>query len=483
MAAAAPPRVERTRNICILAHVDHGKTTLADSLISSNGIISERLAGSLRYLDDTPEEQERGITIKSSAISLVFRPRVRPPLPATAAATESGAAVATPQPPIFINLIDCPGHVDFSPDVAMALRICDGALVVVDVTEGVCVQTHAVLRQAWAERVRPCLVLNKMDRLIVELGMTPVEANRHLAQILEQVNEIQSSFLTADAMAADGGRAAAEEEEEEEEEEAAAARDEGSDREEEAAGASPSAGDHELHFDADVEARSRFSPAAGNVIFASALDGWAFRVDQWASMLTRRGAGLPGVTPRQLRRTLWGEYAYSAKTQKVTKIQSTSAKAKPLFVRLVLRMVWRVYKAAEADCAEASGAADEGVAPAWRRVAKIASELALDDLNRAELGVTAKSAARALMRQWLPLAPCTLSMVKRCLPSPVEAQKVGRCRSKRVALSPLLCLAPMSRGSPLSSSTCRTGCHCFVSCLRCPARVEGSHRDYVAASA
>ena len=442
-AAAERPRVERTRNICILAHVDHGKTTLADSLVSSNGIISERLAGSLRYLDDTPEEQERGITIRSSAISLVFRPRVRPPLSATAAAAEIGEAASMPQlqPPIFINLIDCPGHVDFSPDVAMALRICDGALVVVDVTEGVCVQTHAVLRQAWAERVRPCLVLNKMDRLIVELGMTPVEANRHLAQILEQVNEIQSSFLTADAMAADGRRAAAAEAAAEAEEgEAAAAeaaaRGEGSERDEEAGGgavgASPTVGSHELHFDEEVEARSRFSPAAGNVIFASALDGWAFRVDQWAAMLTRRGAGLPGVTPRQLRRTLWGEYAYSAKAQKVTKILSTSAKAKPLFVRLVLRMVWRVYKAAEADCAEASGAAGDGGAPAWRRVAKIASELSLDDLKRAELGVTAKSAVRALMRQWLPLAPCTLSMVKRCLPSPVEAQKVGLGRSERL---------------------------------------------------
>eukprot|EP00116_Pleurobrachia_bachei_P013020 sb/3473282/ len=102
------------RNLCILAHVDHGKTTIADSLIASNGIISQRLAGKLRYLDNLTQEKARGITMKSSAISLHHR--------------YGGED-------FLLNLIDSPGHVDFSGEVSTAVRLCDGSYIVVDVVE------------------------------------------------------------------------------------------------------------------------------------------------------------------------------------------------------------------------------------------------------------------------------------------------------------------------------------------------------------
>jgi len=160
---------ERVRNIGIIAHVDHGKTTTSDQLLAASGIISPKVAGEALALDYLSVEQQRGITVKAANVSLYHE-------------FENKGYV--------INLIDTPGHVDFSGRVTRSLRVLDGSIVVVDSVEGVMTQTETVLRQSLEERVRPILFINKVDRLIKELKLGPQEMMQKLLDIIKEVNNL-----------------------------------------------------------------------------------------------------------------------------------------------------------------------------------------------------------------------------------------------------------------------------------------------------
>jgi len=160
---------KQIRNIAICAHIDHGKTTFSDNLLAGAGMMSEDLAGKARTLDFHEDEAERGITIDSASVSMVH---------------------TVEDKDYLINLIDTPGHVDFGGDVTRAMRAVDGAIVLTCASEGIMPQTETVLRQALKERVKPILFINKVDRLIREVKLTPEEMQNRFIKIINDVNAL-----------------------------------------------------------------------------------------------------------------------------------------------------------------------------------------------------------------------------------------------------------------------------------------------------
>lgn len=160
---------EQIRNFGVIAHVDHGKTTMSDSLLAASGIISPSVAGQALALDSMKLEQNRQMTIRGANVTLFYE-------------SEGKEYV--------INMIDTPGHIDFTGRVTRALRAIDGVVVVSDSVEGIMTQTETVTRQALEERVRPVLYINKIDRLVKELRLDPSAMQKWLSNIIAEFNRL-----------------------------------------------------------------------------------------------------------------------------------------------------------------------------------------------------------------------------------------------------------------------------------------------------
>jgi ribosome assembly protein 1 len=390
-------KASSVRNICILAHVDHGKTSLSDSLIATNGIISPKLAGKIRYLDSRPDEQLRGITMESSAISLYFSMMRRP-----------APDVEPTQQEYLINLIDSPGHIDFSSEVSTASRLCDGALVLVDAVEGVCSQTVTVLRQTWIEHLKPLLVINKIDRLIWELKMSPAEAYVHLSKLLEQVNAVIGSFFQGERMEDD--LQWRERIEERVKNQAERAQKLASDMSDTASMVSDADANALTEFEEKDDEDLYFAPEKNNVIFSSAIDGWAFTVRQFAGIYEKK----LGIKRSVLENVLWGDFYLDPKTKRLLGQKHLKGRnLKPMFVQLVLEPIWMVY---DATTGGGKGKGDPVM------LEKITKSLSINLPNHVLKSRDPRAVLLALFSAWLPLSTALLVSVIEYLPSPPSAQ-------------------------------------------------------------
>lgn len=266
---------DQMRNIALAGNLHHGKTALMDMLVLETHNIAHRLEHrtgkkrneQLRYTDVTVVERERGVSAKAAPMSLVLQ--------------------STKGKSHLLNIIDTPGHVNFVDEVAAALRLVDGVALVVDVVEGVGVNTEKIIKHAVLEGLPLVLILNKMDRLILELRLPPVDAYFKLKHVIEQVNTVIESTI-------------------------------------------PGSG-----------AERRVSPEKGNVLFACSSMGWCFTLPSFAKMYADM---YPGVDTVEFAKRLWGDIYYNPKKRTFSrKPLAGETRAARSFVNFVLEPIYKVF--------------------------------------------------------------------------------------------------------------------------------------------
>ncbi|KAJ9459851.1 Elongation factor 2 [Diplonema papillatum] len=352
------------RNVAVVAHVDAGKSTLSDVLLKQSGLVSETASCAL---DSLEEEKARGITIKAAAVTLGYR------------------GMLLPDNSCVINLIDCPGHVDFSSEVTASLRVADGAFAVVDAVEGMQVQTEAVVKLCLTQKVVPALVFNKIDRLILQLQLPSEEIYQRLSQTEDSLSRLCGECRIEGF--------------------------ESTCREQLGRGVAPNAQE-------------------GTVVFASGLQGWGFTLDTFARLWSEK----VGTSAETLRKKMWGDCFYSLRSKRFTSsgVAEDGAVHQRGFCKLILEPILKIKDV----CAEvvAVGAGEEGV-DVTRLGAVIGTLWAHDAV---EAGCAAARAAvkqeegagsslgnavfHAVLRSLLPAARSLVEVASRRLPSAKVAQ-------------------------------------------------------------
>ena len=264
---------DQIRNVVLAGHLHHGKTAFLDMLVQQTHHLQQRLQKrtgrrrdeQLRYTDVHVLERERGLSIKASPMSLVLQ-------------TSGGKSH-------LMNIVDTPGHTNFVDEVASSLRLVDGVVLVVDVVEGVQINTQQIIKYAVLEDMPIVLVINKMDRLILELKLPPTDAYFKIKHVVEEVNTVIAETL-------------------------------------------PGQGH-----------KRRLSPEKGNVAFACSSMEWCFTLPSFAKMYAD---SYPGVVAEDFALRLWGDIFFNPRSRKFTR-KAVEEGAKRTFVNFVLEPIYKLY--------------------------------------------------------------------------------------------------------------------------------------------
>jgi len=260
------------RNICLLGAMHHGKTLFMDQLVMNTHEKDWKINKEVRYTDSRQDEQDRGITIKATPMSLVVQD--------------------SKEKSFLFNVMDTPGHTNFQDEAIAGMAVSDGIVIVVDVVVGLTVHVERMLKHAVQDKASFVLVINGIDRLVVELKLPPTDAYHKLRYCIEEVNECLDKLYDTSAT--------------------------------------------------EIEGRTYFSPLKGNVLFSSALFRMMFTLESYAGIYADIHAGNASFDPNTLAKCLWGDVYFNADTNKFQKSPPDADQPRS-FVQFVLEPIYKVF--------------------------------------------------------------------------------------------------------------------------------------------